>query len=395
MNGNRMNRGRSQEGAASRVGFCGNQMNTGRSKTKRNALAVSVVFLFLSCSQPPIVVPSQGGQYPGQQNYNPNQPGGGLQQGYRPQGGNLDPAPPANNDSDRGSYRSTSRRRPTRRPTRVRDRGTCFTEFEGDKCEEDDDCYSLCFSIFHSRSHQDACGRRPERLVEAFDHLLENMAGKNVEGIDGVVLKCLFAIDDGEFNKHLNKFSSRSAKAFLREIAYNDDLASAVFELDEKFSIMEDLFEEAGFDRGWEFLTREVDRRDTLLEVILEEENEDAWAWLDSYVKDQCQDDTRHCNTHNGNADERAFQAYCKAALDSNNDVDTIIDSEIFEADYENLITGKCVQTCTINGDDVTTDNCTKGTSNTCTGGTHKRLPYSEDGFKWACDLWYSANFFP
>ena len=392
MSENRMNKERSQGGIASRVGFCGNQMNTGRFKSQRNALTVSVLFLFLSCSQPPIVVPSQGGQYPNQQQpYNPNQPGGGLQQGYQPQGGNLDRVPPPNDDSDRGSYRSNSRRRPTRRPTRVRDRGTCFTEFDGDKCEEDDDCYSLCFSIFHSRSHQDACGRRPEGLVEAFDHLLENMAGKNVEGVDGVVLKCLFAIDDGEFNKHLNKFNARSAKAFLREIAYNDDLASAVFELDEKFSIMEDLFEEAGFDRTWEFLTGEIDRRDTLLEVILQEENEDAWGWLDSYVKDKCRDYTNYCGTiHSGDADKQAFQAYCKAALDSNNSVDDIIDSEIFEADYENLITSRCVETCTIDGDDIR-NTCAK--DDTCSG--NKRLPYSEDGFKWACKLWYDADFFP
>ena len=325
-------------------------------KQKFNSFITGGVFLLLSCTQPPIVLPSQNGQNP----YNYQQPGQNqnLPPGYRPPGTNIDPPPRNNDDDDRTTRRpNPRRRRPViRRPTRQRDRGVCFTEFGGDRCDEDDDCWSLCHQIFHRRSEQDNCGRRPDELVDAFDLLLEDMQTGNVESIDGMVMQCLFQIDDGEFMKHLNRLNNRRAKAFLREIGYKEDLAQAIFELDEEHRIMRDLLEEAGFDEGWDFLTEEVDSRDTLIEVILEEENEDAWLWLDNYVRDRCaRTSTNYCESRLdtiyykaggndaakglGEEEKReAFAAYCNALKDSNNDYESFVDSEIFESDYEDFV---------------------------------------------------------
>ena len=316
-----------------------------------NGFITAILFLLLSCSQPPIVVPSQGQNpyQPGQ----PGQPGQGLPPGYQPGGNNVDP-PPGGDDED-VTRRPPRRRRPViRRPTRVRDRGVCYTEFGGDRCDEDDQCWELCFQMFHSRSEQDNCGRRPAELVDAFDLLLEDMQTGNVESVDGMVLQCLFQIDDSEFKKHLNRFSTKKAKAFLGEIGYKEDLAEAIFELDEDHDILEDLLEEAGFDDGWDFLTEEIDSRDTLIEIILEEDNEDAWLWLDNYVRLQCaSDSTLYCggtildtirdraggSAGLGEKEKRdAFTAYCKALRDDNNDYESFVESELFERDYEDFV---------------------------------------------------------
>ena len=315
-----------------------------------NSFIVAVMFLLLSCSQPPIVLPSggQNPQYPGQ----PGQPG--LPPPYQPGGGNVDPPP--DSPDDEVTRRPPRRRRPVvRRPTRLRDRGVCYTEFGGDRCDEDDQCWELCFQMFHSRSEQDNCGRRPSELVDAFDLLLEDMQTGNVDSVDGMVLQCLFQIDDSEFKKHLNRFSSKKAKAFLGEIGYKEDLAEAIFELDEDHDILEDLLEEAGFDEGWEFLTAEIDSRDTLIEIILEEDNEDAWLWLDNFVRLQCASDTtmycggtildsvwdRPDDTSPGLGEDQkrdAFTAYCKALRDDNNDYESFVESELFERDYEDFV---------------------------------------------------------
>lgn len=403
-----------------------------------NAFITAVIFLLLSCSQPPILVPSQG-QYP----YYQGQPGqpGGLPPGYTPPGTNIDPPPGRDPDDDEVTRRPPRRnRRPViRRPTRNRERGICYTEFGGDRCDEDEECWSLCYQIFHKRSEQDICGRQPEELVDAFDLLLEDMQIGSVESIDGVVLQCLFQIDDGEFKKHLNRLSTKKSKAFLREIGYKEDLAEAIFELDEEHDILEDLLEGANFDEGWDFLTEEVDSHDTLLEVILEEENEDAWLWLDNYVRLRCASDTtnycggtildeirdRENDTSPGLGEEKnrdAFTAYCKALRDSNNDYETIQESELFERDYEDFIIdlqvccreedpnkfdgddcrlrydsngerGPCYKECANNNDCPGTDTCR---SLTCEGRPCKRctstkaayvgkLRYNEGGLREAC----------
>ena len=195
------------------------------SERQFNGFTAAVIFLLLSCSQPPILVPSQGG---GQNPYYPGQQPGQLPPPYNPGGDNVDPPP---DDGDDGvTRRPPRRRRPViRRPTRLRDRGVCYTEFGGDRCDEDDQCWELCFQMFHSRAEQDNCGRRPSELVDAFDLLLEDMQTGNVESVDGMVLQCLFQIDDSEFKKHLNRFSSKKAKAFLGEIGYKEDLGGSHF----------------------------------------------------------------------------------------------------------------------------------------------------------------------
>ena len=330
----------------------------GSRNQKFNSFITGFVFLLLSCTQPPIVLPSQNRQnpyYPGQPGQNQN-----LPPGYQPPPTNIDPPPRSDNDDDRTSRQPPNRRRRpvVRRPTRQRDRGVCFTEFGGDRCDEDDECWSLCHQIFHRRAEQDNCGRRPEELVDAFDLLLEDMQTGNVESVDGMVMQCLFQIDDGEFMKQLNRLNTKKAKAFLREIGYKEDLAEAIFELDEEHRIMRDLLEEAGLDEGWDFLTEEVDTRDTLIEVILEEENEDAWLWLDNYVRERCsKDSSRHCESSSSNPDKlddiyyragkqglgeaekrEPFIAYCKALEDSNNATESFVDSEVFESDYEDFV---------------------------------------------------------
>ena len=323
-------------------------------REKFNAFITAVIFMLLSCSQPPIVVPSQGGQYP-----YPGQPGqpGGLPPGYNPPGTNIDP-PPRGDPDDGGVTRPPSRRdRPpvTRRPTRRVSGGICNDEFGGDRCDEDDDCWGICWDIFHSRTDRKLCGERKSDLVDAFDELLGDMETGSVENIDGVVLQCLFKIDDADFMGHLNRLTTKQAKAFLTEIGYEEDLAEAIFELDEENDILENLLEEANFKDRWDFLTEEVDSRDTLLEVILERDNEDAWLWLDNYVRLRCASDTtNYCggtildniydrandtNLGLGEEEQRdAFTAYCKALKDSNNDYETIQESELFERDYEDFI---------------------------------------------------------
>lgn len=377
---------------------------------KFNSFITATLFLLLSCSQPPIVFPSQGGQYP---NY-PGQPGQqGLPPGYQPGGNNINP-PPENPD-DAITRRPPRRRRPViRRPTRLRERGVCFTEFGGDRCDEDDQCWELCFQIFHNRSEQDNCGRRPSELVDAFDLLLEDMQTGNVSSVDGMVLQCLFEIDDTEFKKYLNRLTSKKAKAFLGEIGYKEDLAEAIFELDDDYDILEDLLGEAGFDEGWDFLTSEVDTRDTLIEIILEQENEDAWLWLDNYVRLRCSSDSRnHCGTSIldtiedrasdtrpglGSEEKRdAFTAYCKALADPNNDYASFVKSDLFERDYEEFIInlevcceeedtnrfdgGDCIRRYV--GGSEQTDCGTGETHNEYTG----KLRYNEAGLREACRI--------
>ena len=126
--------------------------------------------------------------------------------------------------------------------------------------------------------------------------------------------------------------------------------------MDEDHDILEDLLEEAGFDEGWDFLTEEVDSRDTLIEIILEEDNEDAWLWLDNFVRLECASDTtNYCggaildtipdrpNDQSlglGEEEKRdAFTAYCKALRSDNNDYETFVESELFERDYEDFVT--------------------------------------------------------
>lgn len=374
-----------------------------------NGFIAAVMFLLLSCSQPPIVLPS-GGQNP----YYPGQPGQpGLPPPYQPSGGNIDP-PPDDDDDDGVTRRPPRRRRPViRRPTRLRDRGVCYTEFGGDRCDEDDQCWELCFQMFHSRAEQDNCGRRPSELVDAFDLLLEDMQTGNVQSVDGMVLQCLYQIDDSEFKKHLNRLSSKKAKAFLGEIGYKEDLAEAIFELDEDHDILEDLLEEAGFDDGWDFLTEEVDSRDTLIEIILEEDNEDAWLWLDNFVRLRCASDTtsycggtildtirdRAGDTSPGLGEEEkrdAFTAYCKALRDDNNDYETFVESELFERDYEDFVVR--LQVCCNESDDNRFDgtNCklrydANGNERPSCATNHDeykgKLKFNEGGLKEACRI--------
>ena len=150
------------------------------------------------------------------------------------------------------------------------------------KCKEDEICAEVCDDFFSGKD-ESKCLESPVELVYEFDILIESLDDGDVEDVEPEILDCLLEIDDGPFTKELRRLSSREAKEFLELIAEDEDLAEVMEDQEtSNYTFLTGLLSRSGSSN----LLSAENNFPSFLNILIEEDNEGAWDWFNSYVED-------------------------------------------------------------------------------------------------------------
>ena len=199
-------------------------------------------------------------------------------------------------------------------------------------CEESARCENDCDDMFSGRAEK-TCLKLPTRLVYDFTELLDFTEDGDIDEIDSEVLECLLDIDDKEFIDAIKDMSGNQAEEFLAGIADDEDLANVFQDEDDNSDILRALLKEATGKNNIEAQLREdIDDGKTFLQLAAEGA-EEAWDWLEDYVEDEY-------------PNRDTIVTYCDVIVNGgskrmrDSDLDDLLDTDAFEDEYEDEVTG-------------------------------------------------------
>ena len=226
--------------------------------------------------------------------------------------------------------------------TDPRKRTNC-REQNGDPCEGDEVCEDLCDDIFSKSKSKDKCKKLSANLVNDFYNIFDILdEGEDFDSINHESLDCLLDISETEFAKEVGSLNSGDTKSFLEVLAGDEDLSRVLTSEDKDFKVLEKVLDNlSSADERLEAFKTGVDGSDTFIDLIVENENEEAWDWIVEYISEQCGTST-YCNTHDnaGNSsDARELVFFCKAyQTQSAQNVKALVESDFFNDRYSSFI---------------------------------------------------------
>jgi len=216
----------------------------------------------------------------------------------------------------------------------------CKKKGDGDFCEKNEECKKICDDVFSDDSDEKACYKLPESLVVDFKELMASMKkglADYTEKDTLEVLECLLDLDEEEFAETVGGMSEEEAGKFLLNVAQNGKLAGILNEEDQNFYILEKaLFRTSNSGSLRNGLSKTISGNKSFLWWLLDEDNEQAWGWLDSYVSEQCSEGSDDC------PGGRNIGVYCRVLVQLNRSqlLEFLQDADLFESQYRNEIEG-------------------------------------------------------
>lgn len=229
-------------------------------------------------------------------------------------------------------------------PVDPRKRTNC-REQNGDPCEGNEVCEELCDDIFSKSKSKDKCKRLSATLVNDFYNIFDILdEGEDFDSINHESLDCLLDISETEFAKEVGNLNSGDTKDFLEVLAGDEDLSRVLTSEDKDFKIMEKILDNlSSADERLEAFKTGVDGSDTFIDLIVDNENEEAWDWVVEYISEQC-GTSDYCNPESaaGNSsDARELVFFCKAyKVQSVQNLKALVESDYFNDRYSSFIEG-------------------------------------------------------
>ena len=258
--------------------------------------------------------------------------GGQTQQPYAPPGVGQPSIGNNNNNNNNGR----SPRRSSRNERNCR-------EDRGSSCEGDSVCEDICDDIFSKSKSKAECKELSAELVDEFDTLFYMLKEEeDLESINHQTLDCLLDISETEFIKEVGRLGSGDTKTLLQAIAEENELAEVIGSEDKDYKILEKLLGNFNSDDILQAFEIGVDGSDTFIELIIENENDEAWEWVTEYVSEQCENSS-YCtpaNTYDGNRSEaKDLVFFCKIFKTApHTHVRELVGSELFSDNYGDFI---------------------------------------------------------
>ena len=227
-----------------------------------------------------------------------------------------------------------------------RNRGNC--QDGGNPCEGDSTCEDICDDIFSKSKSKSKCKKLSTDMVNEFYNIFEILdEGEDLDSINHQTLDCLLDISETEFTKEVGTLTSRDTKSFLETLAAEEDLAQVLSSADKEYKILAKLLDNiSGTEERLDAFSTGVEGSSTFIDLIIENDNEEAWEWVTGYVTEQCQTspycDKLNAATYTGNHSEaKDLVFFCKVFKDASvSDVRALVENEFFYDTYGDFIEG-------------------------------------------------------
>lgn len=226
-------------------------------------------------------------------------------------------------------------------------RVNCRDLGSGGSCKGNSECENICDDIFSRNTSKEKCLNLNEGLVADFYEIFSIMEdGDSFEDINPDSLKCLLNISDTEFFKEVRQLKQSESESFLEVLALDQDLTDI---LSSEENILEKLLDKLGDDL--EAFTEKIDGSSTFIDLIVENDNEEAWDWVMNYIGEECGVSNTYCGP-SALTDKvrRELAFFCKTYKDSISKLDELLDSAFFNEEYSNEI--EEITECGSNGDE-------------------------------------------
>lgn len=239
--------------------------------------------------------------------------------------------------------------RRTRNPFAVSQSRRCSVTENSEICENDERCLAVCEDLFSNSRSREKCERLSIDTVAEFQNIFGILQdGGDIDTIKPSELGCLLSISDKEFLKEIRGLDRADSKVFFETVAAEEDFASILKRTDDNYKILEALLDNLGSvdeDRLENFAV-DIDSGSTLMGLIAQSENEDAWDWAIEYVRNQCHDnESEYCDitgSYTGNDSQaRELVFFCQILNQSDatkQEVRDILQLEFFESEYAEFI---------------------------------------------------------
>lgn len=224
--------------------------------------------------------------------------------------------------------RGRNRSRLSRRSRRV----NCRNLGSGGSCEGNFDCEDICEEIFSKHTAESKCIDLNENLVADFYEIFVIMEdGDDFESINPDSLNCLLNVSDTEFSREVGKLRKAESETFLEVLALDEDLTDV---LSSEENILEKLLD--NIDEGVEALKEKIDGSSNFIDLIVENENEEAWEWVLEYIREECESTSEdYCGPSTlSDIAKRELVFFCNTYKDSTSKLDDLLDSTFFNEEY-------------------------------------------------------------
>ena len=201
-------------------------------------------------------------------------------------------------EDDRAERRSSNRFR-SRSRNRFRVRRVNCREKGSNPCEDSDECLDACDDLFSSSKDKQKCASYSEELVTEFYNIFDILDdGDGFDGIEPEALDCLLNLSDKKFKKEVRGLKGPDSKNFLEAVAASEELADVINDEDDSYSILSALIENINSsDFPAFFKDSHIEGSSGFLDLIVEEENEEAWLWAMGHISIQCSSGVE-CDLH-------------------------------------------------------------------------------------------------
>ena len=216
----------------------------------------------------------------------------------------------------------------------------------GSACLGDTVCEELCDEMFSSSKAKKCKEKLSTDVVNEIYSIFEILEEKEgFADINHEALDCLLGISQTEFIREVGKLR-RKAEDFLVTIAGESELAKVLASEDDDFNILEKFLETIeSSDNILAAFKVDVEGSTTFIDLILENENEEAWEWVIEYIGEEC-DSGSYCDVTvnsfatNNQAKELVF--FCETFKGENpRKVEALVEHEFFDDSYGGFIEGQ------------------------------------------------------
>lgn len=239
--------------------------------------------------------------------------------------------PSIERDPERG--RSRSRLSSRRRSRRVNCR-----DIGNESCEGNANCEDACDDIFSKNTSKNKCIDLNVELVEDFYEIFAIMEdGDDFESINPDSLNCLLNVSETEFSREVGRLGHSDSESFLEALALNEDLTDVLKSED---NILSKLLNNLGSAGDLEALGEKIEGSSHFIDLIVENENEEAWKWVIEFISEECRT-SPYCQAQGDNANNlwaKELVFFCKIYEGSHSKVDELLDSTFFSERYSNDI---------------------------------------------------------
>ena len=175
--------------------------------------------------------------------------------------------------------------------------------YTGLKCEWFPDCKGVCEDIYRRSEARSSCNNEhPDTVKELgmIDEIFENPRVRNLESIGSSDFAIYVEIDLRTLQKHIGRFNALESRRVLVWIGENENIAGVFLKADSQFeeeekeyNLLKALLHKLDTDVK-EAFKRSLSGRDSLIEIIMREDNTKALQWVNGFFNKECanKDDT-------------------------------------------------------------------------------------------------------